>query len=71
LPTLVLLDIKGPLIQALGWGLRETDWIVPNREGWKSEASESRQDGRAFQEISATHGDSFLRRMVNSNLQVN
>src|SRR5450631_2589159 len=60
LPTLVLLDIEGPLVQTLSWRLREADWIVSDREGWKVEASQSRQDCRAFQEISTTHGGGFL-----------
>ena len=60
LPTLVLVDIEGPLVQALSWRLRETDWIVPGRDGCKVQASQSRQDCRAFQEVSATHGGDFL-----------
>src|SRR6266481_8301899 len=56
LPTLVLLDIKRPLVQTVPWRLRETDWTVPGRSGCKIQASHSRQDCRAFQEVSATHG---------------
>jgi hypothetical protein len=59
LPTLVLLDIEGTLVQTLSWRLGERDGIVPGREGCKVQASQSGQDCRAFQEVSATHGGDF------------
>src|SRR2546429_4927174 len=60
LPTLVLLNIERPLIQTLSWQLWETDGIVPDRDGCQVQASQSRQECRAFQEASATHGGDFL-----------
>jgi hypothetical protein len=60
LPPLVLLDIEGPLVQTLSWRQREREWVVPGREGGKVQLSQSRQDYRAFQEVSATHGGDFL-----------
>jgi hypothetical protein len=54
------LDVEGPLVQTLLGRLRVTDWIVPGRAGCKAQASQSRQEGRAFQEISATHGGDLV-----------
>jgi hypothetical protein len=72
LPTLVLLDFERALVQTLFGRMGETDWIVPGRDGCKVQASQSRQECRAFQEVSATHAViSFMVRMVNSDLHVN
>src|SRR5690348_6719194 len=55
LPALVLFNVEGSLVQTLPWGLRETECMIPGRDGCKRETIQRRQNYRALQQVSATH----------------